>query len=194
MSISPRCPRAAAIRSRTPCSVAASPGTGYPPTSSATAAAAPASRSLTTTRAPAAASARARARPIPAPAPVTTTPAPPTVSIATPAGYPSRARLIPGGATPGAATPGQLLPGRGGADRARAVAWPATNTTRTAWRGPVLEPADRVHAAPDDPGLNDPEHRERQPQGPRLPAELGGVDPAVPGQLAGLGSRGRWRS
>ena len=33
MSISPRCSRAAAMSSRTPCSVAASPGTAYPPIS-----------------------------------------------------------------------------------------------------------------------------------------------------------------
>src|SRR5580692_11764952 len=76
MSISPRCPRAAAMRSCTPCSVAASPGTAKPPVCSATAFAARASRSLITTRAPAAANLRASARPIPAPAPVTTTPDP----------------------------------------------------------------------------------------------------------------------
>ena len=69
-----------------PCAVAASPGAGYPPISSATAVAASTFRSLTTTRAPAAASPRASARPIPEPAPVTTTPAP-AISMATPAGY-----------------------------------------------------------------------------------------------------------
>src|SRR5580700_9299745 len=84
MSISPRCLRAPAMSSRTPSSVATSPGTAYPPISSATAAAAAASRSLTTTRPPPAASLRARARPIPAPPPVTTTPDPSTIVIRAP--------------------------------------------------------------------------------------------------------------
>src|SRR5580693_5908678 len=84
MSISPRCPRAPAMSSRTPSSVATSPGAAYPPISSATAAAAAASRSLTTTRPPPAASLRARARPIPAPPPVTTTPDPSTIVIRAP--------------------------------------------------------------------------------------------------------------
>src|SRR5215469_2846141 len=79
MSISPRCPPAAASRSRTPCSVPASPGTARPPISTATTAAASGSRSLTTTRAPPAASLRAIARPIPPPPPVTTAPAPLTI-------------------------------------------------------------------------------------------------------------------
>ncbi len=84
MSISPRWSRAAAMSSRTPCSVATSPGTAYPPISSATAAAASASRSLTTTRPPPAASLRAMARPIPAPPPVMTTPDPSTIVIRAP--------------------------------------------------------------------------------------------------------------
>src|SRR5450631_844714 len=76
MSITPRCPRAAWSSCPTPASVAASPGTGWPPTSAATVVAASASRSLTTTRAPSAAIRIAIARPIPRPAPVTTTPLP----------------------------------------------------------------------------------------------------------------------
>src|SRR5450759_3441014 len=72
----PRCPRAASRSALTPASVAASPGTGWPPISCATAVAASASRSLTTTQAPSAAIRTAMARPIPCPAPVTTTPLP----------------------------------------------------------------------------------------------------------------------
>src|SRR5450759_5717022 len=78
MSMPPRCPRAASTSAPTPASVAASPGTGWPPISSATAVAASASRSLTTTRAPSAAIRIAMARPIPCPAPVTTTALPRT--------------------------------------------------------------------------------------------------------------------
>src|SRR5450759_4433064 len=74
----PRCPRAASTSAPTPASVAASPGTGWPPISCATASTASASRSLTTTRAPSAAIRTEMARPIPCPAPVTTTPLPRT--------------------------------------------------------------------------------------------------------------------
>src|ERR1035437_4325273 len=73
MSMPPRCLRAASTSAPTPASVAASPGTGWPPISWATAMAASASRSLTSTRAPSAAIRTAMARPIPCPAPVTTT-------------------------------------------------------------------------------------------------------------------------
>src|SRR5450756_1427169 len=76
MSMPPRCPRAASTSAPTPASVAASPGTGWPPISCATAVAASASRSLTTTRAPSVAIRIAMARPIPCPAPVTTAPLP----------------------------------------------------------------------------------------------------------------------
>src|SRR5450756_1808002 len=76
MSMPPRFPRAASTSAPTPASVAASPGTGWPPISCATLMAASPSRSLTTTRAPSAAIRIAMARPIPCPAPVTTTPLP----------------------------------------------------------------------------------------------------------------------
>src|SRR5665647_2357020 len=76
MSMPPRWPRPASRSALTPASVAASPGTGWPPISCATAVAASASRSLTTTQAPSAAIRTAMARPIPCPAPVTTTPLP----------------------------------------------------------------------------------------------------------------------
>jgi hypothetical protein len=84
MSISPRCSVAAEMRSRTPCSVPASPGTAKPPISAATAAAAPGSRSFTTTRPPPAANLRAIDRPIPPPPPVMTIPAPLTFVMSEP--------------------------------------------------------------------------------------------------------------
>src|SRR5665811_1534175 len=76
MSMPPRWSRPASRSALTPASVAASPGTGWPPISCATAVAASASRSLTTTRAPSVAIRVAMARPIPCPAQVRTTPLP----------------------------------------------------------------------------------------------------------------------